>query len=211
MYVVTLSAAYGAGGGIVGPAVAESLGVPFIDRAIPARVATDLGVTLEDALEHDDQCKGWLQRVLSAAAPLSSDFMIGYAPPRTALLPDTEFVACTEAAIRATIAEQGGVILGRAAALVLREHPTARHVRLDGPVERRVRHAMRTLDLSEEEARDALERNDSARTGYVRHFYRTDPADPRHYDMLLDSTRMSTETCVKLICDMTRAEHPSIG
>ncbi|HWN35978.1 MAG TPA: cytidylate kinase family protein, partial [Pseudonocardia sp.] len=82
MYVVTLSAAFGAGGGVVGPAVAERLDVPFIDRAIPAAVANDLGVSLEDAMSRDEQVKGWLSRMLAAAAPLSSDYMIGYDPPR---------------------------------------------------------------------------------------------------------------------------------
>ena len=32
-----------------------------------------------------------------------------------------------------TLAQEGGVILGRAAALVLADHPTALHVRLDAP------------------------------------------------------------------------------
>lgn len=199
MHVVTLSAAYGAGGGFVGPAVADRLGVPFIDRAIPAAVASELGVSLEDALARDEQIKGWLSRMLAAAAPLSGDYLVGYETPRTALLPDSEFVACTQEAIRQAVATTGGVILGRAGAIVLRDHPTALHVRLDGDRERRVRQAMRLLRLDEEQARDALERNDSARTGYVRHFYRADPASPKHYHLVLDSTRIPLDCCIELI------------
>ena len=37
--VVTLASLYGAGGSVVGPRVAERLGVPFLDRAIPDAVA----------------------------------------------------------------------------------------------------------------------------------------------------------------------------
>ena len=44
MGVVTLSAAYGAGGPEIGPAVAERLGLPFHDRVIPVKVAGRLGV-----------------------------------------------------------------------------------------------------------------------------------------------------------------------
>jgi Cytidylate kinase-like family len=199
MYVVTLSAAYGAGGGVVGPAVAERLDVPFIDRAIPAAVASDLGVSLEDALSRDEQVKGWLSRMLAAAAPLSSDYMIGYETPRVALLPDSEFVACTQATIRKAISARGGVILGRAGAIVLRDQPGALHVRLDGDPERRVRQAMDLLHLPEEQARQARDQNDSARTAYVRHFYRADPASPEHYHLVLDSTRFSLDSCVDLI------------
>lgn len=211
MFVVTLSAAFGAGGGLVGPAVAERLEVPFVDRVIPAQVATDLGVPYEDALARDEQCKGWLQRVLLAAAPLSSDFMIGYAPPRTLLLADSEFVKCTEEAMRKAIAERGGVILGRAGAIVLRDYPGALHVRLDGDPERRVRQAMRLLGLSEEEAQQAMENNDSARTSYVRHYYRADPVDASHYDLILDSTRLSLDTVTELIVTAARSGGPSSG
>jgi cytidylate kinase len=199
MFVVTLSAPFGAGGGIVGPAVADRLGVPFVDRAIPVRVANELGVPVEDALARDEQVKGWLARLLAAAAPLTGDYMLGYDAPRMAMLPDSEFVECTEQAIRRTVAGRGGVILGRAGALVLRDHPGALHVRLDGDPERRVRQAMRVQGLSEADAKRMLRRNDDARTSYVRHFYRCDPADPRHYHLVLDSTRCPLDACTELI------------
>ncbi|HEY4006618.1 MAG TPA: cytidylate kinase-like family protein [Pseudonocardia sp.] len=211
MHVITLSAAYGAGGGLIGRAAAERLGVPFLDRAIPAKVASDLGVTLEDALARDERVKGWLHRLLTAAAPMSSDYMVGATPPRVALLPDTEYVTCTRGAIHDTVREHGGVILGRAAAMVLRDHPTALHVRLDGDPERRIRQAMRTLHIGEHEARNAQVQNDNARTSYVRHFYRADATDPAHYHLLLDSTRLSFDTCVELIVTAASEERPSLG
>ena len=37
--VITLAALFGAGGSVVGPRVAERLGVPFLDRQIPDAVA----------------------------------------------------------------------------------------------------------------------------------------------------------------------------
>jgi len=101
------------------------------------------------------------------------------------------------------------VILGRAGAMVLRDHPTALHVRLDGDPELRVRQAMSILGIDEREARDALSRNDQARTAYVRHFYRTDPALPEHYDLVLDSTRIPPALCVELIVTAAKARHLS--
>ncbi|MDQ1397927.1 MAG: hypothetical protein QOG64_3186, partial [Acidimicrobiaceae bacterium] len=61
-FVVTISAPYGAGGSIIGPAVAKRLGVPFIDRAIPASVAASLSVPLETVLAHDERRGSLLQR-----------------------------------------------------------------------------------------------------------------------------------------------------
>lgn len=207
MHVVTISATYGAAGSVVGPAVAERLGVPFHDRAIPTAVASDLGITLEHALSRDEHAPGWLSRVLAATAPMSAEWMIGPQPPNAGPLPDDRVLACTQDAIRRCIAAKGGVILGRAGAMVLRSHPTALHVRLDGDPERRVRQAATLLGISEEQARDALGRNDHARAAYVRHFYRTDPARPEHYHLVLDSTRMSPEVCTDLIVAAAASPH----
>lgn len=207
MHVITISATYGAAGSVVGPAVAERLGVPFHDRAIPTAVAGDLGITLEHALSRDEHAPGWLSRVLAATAPMSAEWMIGPQPPNAGPLPDDRVLACTQDAIRRCIAANGGVILGRAGAMVLRSHPTALHVRLDGDPERRVRQAATLLGISEEQARDALGRNDHARAAYVRHFYRTDPARPEHYHLVLDSTRMSPELCADLIVAAAASPH----
>ena len=209
MHVVTISATYGAAGSVVGPAVAERLGVPFVDRAIPTTVADDLGISVEHALTRDEQVQSWITRWLAAAAPVSTEWMIGADPPYVALLPDERILACTQQAIRKCTGDMGGVILGRAAAIVLRDHPTALHVRLDGDPKRRVRQAMTLLGISEREARDALSRNDHARAAYVRHFYRTDPALPEHYDLVLDSTRISPELCVNLIVSAATSRHRS--
>ena len=178
MHVVTISATYGAGGALVGPEVAERLGVPFVDRAIPVAVADDLNMTLDDALSRDEQVGGWLSRLLTATAPLSAEWMIGPDHPRTALLPDSAVLRCTEGVIRRTVEGAGGVILGRAAAIVLRDHPGAFHVRLDGDPDRRVRQAMTLQGMTEREAREALGRNDKARDRLRPPLLRRGPREP---------------------------------
>lgn len=205
MHVVTISATYGAGGGLVGPAVAERLRVPFVDRAIPVDVANDLGVDVDDVLCRDEQVRGWMSRLLSAAAPLSAEWMVDPAHLRTTLLSDGQVLRCTEGAIRRAVDAGGGVILGRAAAIVLRDHPRAFHVRLDGDPERRVRQAVEALGVPPHEARDALVRNDRARLAYVRHFYGADAASTEHYHLVLDSTRVPLETCTDIIVATAQA------
>ena len=199
MHVVTISATYGAGGALVGPAVAERLGVPFVDRAIPVAVANDLGIPVDEALSRDERVRSLLSRIVTAAAPLGAEYMVDPEHDRTALLSDAAILRCTEGAIRRAIHGCGGVILGRAAAIVLRDHPGAFHVRLDGHPDRRVRQLVDAQGITEREAREAMSRNDKARVAYVRHFYDADPADPRHYHLVLDSTRVPFEACTELI------------
>ena len=64
MTLITLSAPYGAGGSEVGPAVAQRLGVPFVDRAIPTSVAQRLAVPLREAIDRDEAIGSWLTRAL---------------------------------------------------------------------------------------------------------------------------------------------------
>ena len=98
------------------------------------------------------------------------------------------------------------VVLGRAGAIVLRDRPGALHVRLDGPGEARVFQAMRVEDIDEDEARRRQRSSDRARIDYVKHFYRTDARDPRHYHMVLDSTAVAMPTCVDLIVTAARGQ-----
>jgi cytidylate kinase len=97
------------------------------------------------------------------------------------------------------------VVLGRAAAIVLRERADALHVRLDGPQDRRLAAAVLRSDRPKEEVRREMEAADRSREAYVRHFYRCDPASPKLYHLVVDSTALPLETVVELIVTAARA------
>ncbi|GLY77275.1 AAA family ATPase [Actinoallomurus iriomotensis] len=200
--VVTISAAFGAGGSVIGPAVAERLGVPFVDRAIPYTVAAEIGCSIEEALDHDDRAEHGLGRILSSASRLPNITLGGgmddYLSDR-GFVPEEEFLIRTEKVIKQIAEHGGGVILGRASQLVLAGLPGALHVRLDGSRRRRLANVRESLDLSEREAERLLDDNDRARTAYVKHFYRADPADPALYDLVIDSTRLAAPACADII------------
>ena len=195
--VVTISASYGAGGSWVAPQVAERLGCRFIDRAIPVQVAERLEVPVEHAHVHDEAAAPRFTRLL-ARLPNTSGVVVPE-PTTDAFCRETERLLI-EAADEGEV-----VVLGRAAAIVLRERPGALHVRLDGPQEARVFQAMRVEEIDEDEARRRQRNSDRARMDYVKHFYRADPRDPRHYHLTLDSTALPLETCAQLIVAAARS------
>jgi hypothetical protein len=203
--VVTLSASYGAGGSLVGPRVAELLGVRFLDRAIPTEVSNRLAVPLDEVLVHDDRAEHGLGALIASFGRIP--LYVGGAAPST-LVDERAFKEEAERFIRAQ-APEGGVILGRAAAIVLADHPGALHVRLDAAADRRVAQAMRLSGLDEREARREQRDADRARDAYVRHFYGADAADPRLYHLVLDSTAIDVETCAELVATAARARQPA--
>jgi hypothetical protein len=204
MTLVALSASYGAGGSVIGPALAERLDVPFIDRAIPLAVADRLHVPYNDAAAHDEQVStGWLQRILSgfvgteagAPAPL---------PPE--MFSSEDFRRATEEVLLQQAATGDGVILGRGSVVVLREDPRALRVRLDGPPARRVEQAMR-LDaaLDREGAERAVRQFDRTHAAYLQQLYGVDIRDSTLYHLALDSTCIELDACVEIIARAARA------
>ena len=196
--VVTISASYGAGGAYVGPRLAERLDVPFVDRAIPNEVARRLAVPLAEAVRHDEKAGSVFERFIRVLAPAGLAF--GARPYLEHEIVDAAaYRDATEQVIREQAAREGGVFLGRAAALVLRGSPSALHVRLYGPAERRIERAAALEGITREEAERRLADNDRAREAYVHHFYGADPNDVRHYHLAIDTTAIDLDRCVELI------------
>jgi cytidylate kinase len=198
MTLVALSASYGAGGSVVGPALAERLGVPFLDRAIPLAVAERLDVSYEEVEAHEDQLSsGWLERVLRGFVGADTG---GPAPLPAETVSPEDFRRATEQVLLEQARSGQGVILGRGAVALLRSNGAALRVRLDGPVDARVRQAMQ-LDpgLDRERAEETLRQFDRTHAAYLQQLYGVDIHACGLYHLVLDSTAIELEACVELI------------
>jgi len=200
--LITVSASYGAGGSVVAPALADRLGLPFLQRV----------TTSEGHMAEPGPCDEQLSMEEVKATPVHR--LLGHftqampagptqSPPSTHHQ-DEHLRGHGEAGIHRVLAGGGGVILGRAAAVVLgKDHGF--HVRLDGPPERRAAQGASVEGISEEQARERLRAADKARTAYVRRLYRTDPCDPALYHLVIDSTALPLEVVTELILAGARA------
>jgi cytidylate kinase len=207
--VVTVSATYGAGGSVIGPRLATELGLPFLDRLISADAAgaalasggagdADAGTAKsQEGLVKGEQEATPVGRFLSYFARAATvGAVIG---PEPELEDDTDIRARTEKALSDLLGGAPGVVLGRAGAVVLRERPRAYHVRLDGPVKRRIEWAAPYEHLTREEATRRQAETDRTRTSFVKRLYRVDPADPSLYHLIIDPTVLGVEATVDVI------------
>ncbi|HEV7864556.1 MAG TPA: cytidylate kinase-like family protein [Acidimicrobiia bacterium] len=201
--VVTVSATYGAAGALIAPALATRLELPFADRLIPARsgaAAAPCGEQLSDEERLATRRTSFLDRLahltggLGLPVPSGDDLRDHVREQVERSIHD--IAAATGA---------GGVILGRAAMVVLADHPTAFHVRLDGPASRRCARAMALEGIDEATAADRMAETDRARDRYFTRIYGGDAADPALYHLVLDSTVLPVEVCVRLIADAANA------
>jgi hypothetical protein len=200
MTVIALSAAYGAAGSQVGPALAERLGVPFVDRGIALAIAERLEVPVHDALAHEEPIDAGASTLLER---LLSGFVGAYtggpAPlPVDAVTPE-DFHRASREALLSQAATGRGVILGRGAVAALRDDPRVLRVRLSGPVHRRIEHAMRVREIDRDTAERTVRALDRAHADYLRQFYDVDINDPGLYHLTIDATALETDDCVGLI------------
>ena len=201
--LITVSASYGAGGSVVAPALADRLSLPFLQRVTTSEGHVAEPGPCDEQLSTEEVKATPVHRLLAhftqamPAGPTQS-------PPSTHHQ-DEHLRGHGEAGIHRLLAGGGGgVILGRAAAVVLGKD-RGYHVRLDGPPERRVAQGAAVEGISEEQARQRLRAADKARTAYVRRLYRTDPCDPALYHLVIDSTSMPLEAVVELVLAAARA------
>jgi cytidylate kinase len=194
--LVTVSASYGAGGSVVAPALAERLGVPFLHRVTTSTggvVGQDPSAERLAREEADSTPAHRLLASLTQAMPTGPT----QSPP-PARHQDADLRRQSEEGIHRVAAAGAGVILGRGAAVAL-GRDRGFHVRLDGPPDRRVIQGAAIEAISTEQARRHMEAADRARTAYVRRLYRCDPADPRHYHLVIDSTAIPLNTVTEII------------
>ena len=201
--VVTIAALYGAGGSIVGPQVAERLGVRFLDRAIPSSVAKRAGVPEAAVADVDQKPRSGWERLLA---------ILGRASPPTGASEQVERLDLEERRLHAEIEDfladasrSGGVILGRGGAVVLASVPGALHVYLGGDRKARIARVMELQALDRASAAQRLKANDRARREYVRTTYGVEGDSPALYHLTIDALVLGTDVCVELIVAAAQA------
>jgi len=201
--LITVSAAYGAGGSVVAPALAQRLGLPFLQRVTTTEGQVALAVApCHERLVAEEAKTTPAHRLL---ASFTHSMPVGPTQSPLAARHQDEDLRCSaEAGIHSLLADGGGVILGRAAAVVLgRERGF--HVRLDGPPARRIIQGATVEGINQEQASAHMQAADRARAAYVRRLYRVDPADASLYHMVIDSTAIPLDTVIELILNAARS------
>jgi cytidylate kinase len=207
--VVTISASYGARGDKVSRAVAERLGLPFYDRAIPTSAAArQLGLPSDVGESLDAHTPSFWERFAAGfanvATPAGPDVVSEVVP----VTPE-QFAADSKAELERIADTSGGVLLGRAGMVALGDREDVLRVRLDGPVEARIAQVVGLgLGIDEARARQGQRDVDHARESYARVFYGAHQDDSKLYHVMLDSTALSVETCVEII---VRAAQDRLG
>jgi cytidylate kinase len=107
-----------------------------------------------------------------------------------------------------SLAQQGSVLIrGWGAATLLRDMPQVISVRVCAPMSFRVQVMMGRLGAKDAEAvREEIERYDAAHLRAMRTSFDVEQEDPLYYHIVLNTERLSVDSCVKAVCQL--AEDP---
>jgi hypothetical protein len=185
--VVTMASQYGAGGDVIAPRVADELGVPFLDRALPA-----------DPEEPEQRARGLVDSLARASSVIAGE--------------PVERLDVAEGRLQAELAEflaraqsTGGVVLGRGGVVAAGQAPTALHVLLTGPDEGRIARVAERDGVGRADAERRVSVHDRARLEYIRHAFGVDGNDRTLYHLIADTVALGIDGAVEIVVAAARA------
>ena len=202
---VTISRTLAAGGEEIGRLVAQELDFRYIDDEIVIRAATAANVP-RGAVAEVENLRPMIARILetmdtgkgdttssaedTAALPLDSVPLLDNA---------SRYVGLIEQVIRETAAEGQVVIVAHGASIPLADLDHVLRVLVTAPTGVRAERHMRAAGLDQRRAKKAVEDSDRERKEFLRRFYRLRGELPTHYDLVLNTDRLTIPQVAKLI------------
>ena len=187
------------------PVIAMTREMGSCGREVAQRVAEEMGLTLvmHELVEHD--LAGRLQVQESA---VHHRFEGGATLRERWQVPSKRLARYTAEEIL-ELAQRGNVLIrGWGACVLLRDVPHAVRVRVCAPMELRERSVMQRRAKDRGAARREIERNDAAHKRTLQAAFGVEREDPLLYDLVLNTERLSVETCARLVREL--AESPEL-
>ena len=202
-FVITINREMGSGGRTVGRKLAEKLGVEFYYKSVIKGLEEKFKITAEEIEKQKGREQGWwasIKRQLTGSVVSSNPYLPRVANENDLL--DTDDIFMTETEILKSIAEEEScVIAGRSGFYVFRDHPNHLSILIQASMPHRVARVMQKQNISEEEARKAIDKVDKMRENYVNKYTKTSLYDTRNYQLVISMDDMSEDDAVAIIMD----------
>ncbi|HME90450.1 MAG TPA: cytidylate kinase-like family protein [Myxococcaceae bacterium] len=186
-FTIALSRETGGRGTTVAREIGDRLGWPVYDQELVERIGKEMGLRSSLLASVDEKRMSWLEEYMEAFASTPS-------------VSENAYVRHLIETVLSLGSHGDCIIVGRGAAHILPAETTLR-VRLVATLEDRVNVMTRELNVPREEAARYIETTDRERRAFIRDHFQRDPADPQHYDLVLNSSRFTTTQCADLILE----------
>ena len=196
-FIVTINREVGTGGRTVGRKLAEKLGVKYCDKAVIDGLTQKFGLSKERIEEIKAQKKSWWNDINTYYQTLVNSANM---PMEAEVKLDNASMFETEKHILEDLAaHESCVVAGRTGFMVFREWPNHLNVFIQASLEHRVQRVMRRQNVSEQEARDIIDKMDTTRETYIKKYEDTSRYDTRNYQLVISMDGLSEDDAAEII------------
>jgi cytidylate kinase len=183
--LISISRQLGSGGAAIAEDVAKKMKFQLLDKTIVEAIASRTGTREHAVRTLEERGIGLLEESIRAALePMS-------------LTKSTYMKHLTEVLIVA--AEHGcAVVMGRGAHFLLHQYPVFR-VRVIAPLNIRIGRVSLRESIPFKEAEKKVRKIEAERADFIRNNFHTDINDPSHYDLVLNTEKMSFKQAALMI------------
>ena len=197
-HIYTIGREFGSGGYEVGRMLAERLGIKLYDKELLAQAAKSSGFCKEIFENHDE--KPTSSFLYSLVMDTYSGGSYSSAPFLDMPLNHKVFLAQFDT-IKKIAEQESCVIVGRCADYALSDHPDCLNIFVHAEMEDRISWISKRKDLTENKARDLIQKTDKQRASYYNYYTCKKWGDSRSYDLCLNTSKISKEACVDMILE----------
>ena len=194
--VITIGREFGSGGHEIGMKLAERLGIKCYDKELLELAAKESGLCEELFASQDEKpTNSFLYSLVMDTYSVS-----GYsaAPFLDMPLNHKVFLAQFET-IKKIAEKESCVIVGRCADYALSDNPDCINIFIHADLDVRIKNVSRNLNITENKARDIINKTDKQRASYYNYYTSKKWGDSKSYNLSLDAGKLGTDNCVEMI------------
>jgi cytidylate kinase len=196
-FTIAISREAGARGNLVARALGGELGWVVYDHELLERIAQEMKVRVGLLESVDERHVTWLEEQVEAFASVP-------------YVSESAFFRHLVQTILSLGLHGECIILGRGANFILPSRTTLR-VRLVASLEDRTSAMAQEFGVGRNEATRLVRETDRGRAAFIKEHLHQDVADPLHYDLVLNSSRLGVPECTELIIGALRSMQRRTG
>lgn len=202
MAVITISRQWGSLGDDIANMLCDKLGYQRFDKKVMAQIGQEMGIAaakIQDAANFKPQAAKTVWEAIGTTPRLTggdpSSWTFG---ARTDALEGISAANLMEV-INAGYKKGNVVIVGRGGMAALQGKPDVLHVRIQAPLDVRVKRIAEQEKVSQEEAKALVKARDASDVAWIKRHFDLDSHDPQLFDVIINTAKMSQAAAVDLI------------
>ena len=202
MAVITLSRQLESGGDEVARLLCDKLGYQYFDKNMMVQVGHEMGLSagvIQSAVDFKPVAKGLLERWFGSAQRMTGGDPSSWTfTARGDALQDLTIANLMD--IIDTGYKKGNVVIvGRGGMAALQNKPDVLHVRIQAPLELRIKRLATHEGLTEEVARQRVRERDLSDVEWIKRYFGLDSHEPSLFDIIINTAKFSAADAAELV------------